>query len=174
MCVAFPVWHRLRESRSGAGVSCAPVPLGRLCVACCRGQSCWRRVQAEKVVLTMRRHRAAACLQSYRRMFVARRSFLSMKGDWLHLSQRRVCLKSVIGAYERSGDRSPPAQLVCVLALYSVWVDGRRVPCGTDRPPPAAGARSTLRSTDPCHHYRGEDCLQVLVRPKRFFGVPGR
>ncbi|CAM9846772.1 unnamed protein product, partial [Ectocarpus sp. 13 AM-2016] len=45
-----------------------------------RAQSCWRRVKAAKVVLSMRRHRAASCLQAYRRMLVARRRFAAMQG----------------------------------------------------------------------------------------------
>ncbi|CAM9345683.1 unnamed protein product [Pylaiella littoralis] len=44
-----------------------------------RAQTCWRRVKAAKVVLGMRRHNAASCLQAYQRMVVARRRFVTMK-----------------------------------------------------------------------------------------------
>lgn len=152
--------------------SCAPVPLGRLCVACCRGQSCWRRVQAEKVVLTMRRHRAAACLQSYRRMFVARRSFLSMKGDWLFLSKRRVCLKPVVGAYETPGDRSQRTWLCRWLCIPC-----RLMGLGSllHWSPAASYQFAKHASLDrPILSLSGGNGLQVLILPKRFLGVPSR
>ncbi|CAN0372162.1 unnamed protein product, partial [Laminaria digitata] len=44
-----------------------------------KAQACWRRVKAAKEVLGLRRHRAAACLQSWRRMVVARRNFVAMR-----------------------------------------------------------------------------------------------
>eukprot|EP00903_Cladosiphon_okamuranus_P010022 g9504.t1 len=44
-----------------------------------KAQTCWRRVKAMKVVLGMRRHRAASCLQANRRMVVARRRFTAMQ-----------------------------------------------------------------------------------------------
>ncbi|CAM9892810.1 unnamed protein product, partial [Hapterophycus canaliculatus] len=40
---------------------------------------CWRRVQAAKVVLGMRRHRAASRVQAYQRMAVARRRFHALR-----------------------------------------------------------------------------------------------
>ena len=68
-------------STSGTGSS--GDVLGRLfcmCV-CVYLQSCWRRVKAAKVVLEMRRHRAASRLQANRRMVVARRRFTAMQSE---------------------------------------------------------------------------------------------
>ncbi|CAM9964593.1 unnamed protein product [Scytosiphon promiscuus] len=44
-----------------------------------KAQTCWRRVKAAKVVLGMRRHRAASCLQAYQRMAVERRRFGALR-----------------------------------------------------------------------------------------------
>ncbi|CAM9893048.1 unnamed protein product [Ascophyllum nodosum] len=62
-------WRRIAERRRFL------TDRGRVVLA----QACWRRVQAGKVVLGMRRNRAATCVQSYWRMVVIRRRFRSMQ-----------------------------------------------------------------------------------------------